>query len=179
MDQSVKQQVEALLFASSEPISLSRLKDVAGCEPAAVRIALDELRSEYDSQQRAFALQELAGGFQLITRPEYSELILKLEQRHAQGKLSPAAMETLSIVAYKQPIGRAEIESIRGVQSGQILRALMEKGLVRPVGRQETLGRPLLYGTTNRFMQSLGFASLSELPRIEELNVPDAAKGDA
>ncbi len=169
MAQSTKQIVEALLFASAEPLSVARLKAASGTDQNSVRAALDELRAEYESQERAFTVQEVAGGFHLVTRPQYAEAIERLNRQREQSKLSPATMETLAIIAYKQPIGRAEIESIRGVQSGQLLRALMEKGLVRIAGRQETLGRPLLYGTSNRFLQTLGLSAISELPKPEEM----------
>lgn len=169
MAQSSKQIVEALLFASPEPLSLAMLKHAGGIDLDAARAAVEELRAEYEAQGRAFVVQEVAGGFHLVTRPQYAEVIERLNRQREQSKLSPAALETLSIVAYKQPIGRAEIESIRGVQSGQLLRALMEKGLVRIAGRQKTLGRPLLYATTNRFLQMLGLTSLEELPKLEEL----------
>jgi segregation and condensation protein B len=169
MTQPTKQIIEALLFASAEPLSAARLKGASGKDQNSVRAAIDELRAEYESQERAFMVQEVAGGFQLVTRPQYADAIERLNRQREQSRLSPAAMETLAIIAYKQPVGRAEIESIRGVQSGQLLRALMEKGLVRIAGRQETLGRPLLYGTSNRFLQTLGLSSIGELPKPEEM----------
>ncbi len=165
-----KRQIEAILFVSDHPVSLSRLEGLLeNVDRSQLRQYLAELGAEYESQGRAFALQEIAGGYQLTTRPECAEAIAKLQKSRADHRLSTAALETLAIVAYKQPIGRADIESIRGVQSGPLLRALLDRGLVRVVGREETLGRPVLYGTTERFLEILGLSSIRDLPRPEEL----------
>jgi len=165
-----KRQIEAILFVSEHPVSLSRLEGlVETVDRPQIRQYLAELGADYDSQGRAFALQEIAGGYQLTTRPECAETIAKLQKSRADHRLSTAALETLAIVAYKQPIGRADIESIRGVQSGPLLRALLDRGLVRVVGREEALGRPVLYGTSERFLEILGLSSIRDLPRPEEL----------
>ena len=165
-----KRQIEAILFVSEHPVSLSRLEGlVETVDRPQIRQYLAELGADYDSQGRAFALQEIAGGYQLTTRPECAETIAKLQKSRADHRLSTAALETLAIVAYKQPIGRADIESIRGVQSGPLLRALLDRALVRVVGREEALGRPVLYGTSERFLEILGLSSIRDLPRPEEL----------
>lgn len=164
--------VEALLFASDAPLAP---EDVARGEedldPDDVREAIDALRREYEDAERAFQIYEIAGGFQLLTRPEYAPYLERFETVSQQARLSGPALEVLAIVAYRQPIGRAEVEHIRGVGSAGVLRTLQERDLVEVVGRGEGLGRPLLYGTTARFLDHFGFSSLDDLPRPEDLPV--------
>ncbi|MHC4197467.1 MAG: SMC-Scp complex subunit ScpB [Planctomycetota bacterium] len=162
--------VEALLFATNQPLTIKRLTEITGREKREILQAIDDLRNEYDGTNRAFQIDEIAGGFLLLSRKEYHRWVIRLEKKVQESKLSPAAMETLSIVAYKQPILRAAIEAIRGVESSQMLRSLMDKGLLKVVGKDETLGRPLLYGTTKRFLDQFGLASLRDLPRTQELS---------
>jgi len=171
MDQSeLKSAIEALLFAAGEPLTVKRITQaVTGTEPKEVRAILKGLQQEYDEQMRGFALEEIAGGFQLLSRPEYVEYVSQLIRTRVQGRLSQAALETLAIIAYRQPIGRAEIENIRGVQAGPLLRTLLDRKLIRIVGRQEVPGRPFLYGTTRQFLERMGLKGLNDLPRIEEL----------
>lgn len=167
---ALKQVIEAVLFASDKPIGAAKLQGlIDGAKTQAVKKSIDELNQEYRTQNRAFAIQEIAGGYQLLTKPEYHNWISKLKTSRQENKLSTAALETLSIIAYKQPVLRAEIENIRGVDSGAIIRALMEKGLVRITGRAETLGRPILYGSTDQFLELLGLASIKDLPKPEEV----------
>ena len=169
--------VEALIFASGSPISLSRLASLVGTKStAAVRRACKELQEEYNTQRRAFALEEIAGGYQLLTRPDFHTWISKLREKQQEDSLSQAALETLTIVAYRQPITRAQIEDIRGVQSGYMLRSLIEKSLVSVVGRSEELGRPLLYGTTKKFLDAFNLASLKDLPKLEDTQERDDAQ---
>ncbi|HHT9118430.1 MAG TPA: SMC-Scp complex subunit ScpB [Candidatus Hypogeohydataceae bacterium YC38] len=165
----VKSIIEALLFATDQPLPIRRLMETIGVEKGKVLEALEQLKQEYQSAERSFQIEEIAGGFQLLSKPEYHEWILKLEKKNVEGKLSPAALETLAVIAYKQPILRSTIDAIRGVESSQTLRGLIEKGLVKIVGRDETLGRPLLYGTTKRFLEYFGLRSLQDLPRTQEL----------
>jgi segregation and condensation protein B len=161
---------EALVFATNEPLAPAAVrKIVPGATPARVRRWAETLQREYDERGRAFQLREIAGGWQILTRPEHAEAVQKMLKVKAEGKLSTAALETLAIVAYRQPINRADLEAIRGVGSGPLLRALMEKGLVKVTGKEETLGRPVLYGTTDRFLELLGLASVKDLPKPEEL----------
>ncbi len=167
---ALKQVIEAILFTADKPIGAAKLQgSIDGTKAQAVKKAIDELNQEYQTQNRAFAIQELAGGYQLLTKSEYHPWISKLKTSRQENKLSTAALETLSIIAYKQPVLRAEIENIRGVDSGAIIRALMEKGLVRMTGRAETLGRPILYGSTDQFLERLGLASIKDLPKPEEV----------
>jgi len=166
----IKQIVEAVLFASDSPISATKIQGIIdGAKAPEVKKALVELNQEYQVQNRAFEIQEIAGGYQLTTKPEYYKWLINLKTKRQENKLSTAALETLSIIAYKQPLLRAEIENIRGVDSGAIIRALMEKGIVRITGRAETLGRPILYGTTNQFLELIGLASIKDLPKAEEI----------
>jgi len=169
----VKRIVEALLFAVQEPISVRKISEIIeGAEAKEIREVIQQLREEYDTHDRVFQIEEIANGFQLLSRPEYHEWISKIRKKSGESKLSQQALETLSIIAYKQPIIRAEIEAIRGVQSGQMIRTLIEKGLVKITGRDEVLGRPLLYGTTTKFLDQFGLKSIKDLPKVEDLEMP-------
>jgi len=173
-DVPLKTILEAILFASDEPVSDDRLADAAGegVTVGAVREAIKELAAEYESTGRAFAIEEIAGGWQLYTRPEFNKYLKKLLQARREARFTQAALETLAIIAYKQPVTRAEIEDIRGVACSDMIRTLMEKGLVRIAGRSEHLGRPLLYGTTKKFLQAFGLASVKDLPDSKQLVQP-------
>jgi segregation and condensation protein B len=161
--------LEAILLAADEPLAARRLAQVGGlADTAAVRRLIRKLQSFYDRDGTAFQVEELAGGFQLLTRPQYHRWLASLRHDHGELRLTGAARETLAIVAYRQPIMRADIDGIRGVHCGETLRLLMEKGLVRIAGRDDSLGRPVLYGTTKKFLQVFGLRSLKELPRAEE-----------
>ncbi len=164
--------LEAALFASARPIPIEDLAALdADASPAAVAMALDEIREMYDVGGHGVELIELAGGWQILTRPEYTEAIERAQLAARPQRLSAAALETLAIVAYRQPIGRAEIEEIRGVGVGGMLRTLLERGLVDVVGRGEGIGRPLLYGTTPLFLEQFALRHLEELPRSDELAI--------
>ena len=166
--------VEAILFASDEPVPVDRVADAAGDEVSVdmVRQAVRQLVEEYDAGGRAFTIEEIAGGLQLFTRPEYNKYLKKLLRARNEARFTQAALETLAIIAYKQPASRAEIEDIRGVACGDMIRTLMEKGLVRVAGRSEHLGRALLYGTTKKFLQVFGLASVKDLPESKQLVEP-------
>ncbi|HEX6938296.1 MAG TPA: SMC-Scp complex subunit ScpB [Longimicrobiales bacterium] len=164
--------VEALLFASDAPLTVADMAAAdESLDEATVEAALHALRAAYERDGRAFQIYEMAGGFQILTRPEFAPYLERLETVAQTARLSSAALEVLAIIAYRQPIGRAEIEEIRGVGSAGVLRSLQERELITPVGRGEGLGRPLLYGTTTRFLEHFGFRSLEDLPRPEELPV--------
>ena len=164
--------IEALLFASEGPLSAADLARVdASLDEERVERLIAELREEYEREERAFGIYEIAGGFQLLTRPEFAPLLERFDAVPIASRLSAPALETLAIVAYRQPVGRAEIEEIRGVGAGGVLRTLQERALIEVVGRGEGLGRPLLYGTTRVFLQHFGFRSLEDLPRPDELPV--------
>jgi segregation and condensation protein B len=161
--------LEAVLLAADEPLPARKFAQVAGLPDAATaRRLLKRLRALYSAEGSAFQVEELAGGFQLLTRPEFHRWLAGLRRGGVDVRLTPAARETLAIVAYRQPIMRADIEAIRGVHCGDTLRLLMERGLVRIAGRHDSLGRPVLYGTTRKFLQLFGFKSLQDLPRSEQ-----------
>jgi len=166
--------VEALLFVAHEPLSTSKIaRAVTGLDGHRVRRIIEELRAEYEAMGRAFSLEELGGGFQMLTRPEFHSYLKVLFQQPRDVRLSSAALEALAIVAYKQPVNRAEIESIRGVDCSGVLQRLLEFRLIKIVGRSEELGRPLLYGTTREFLAHFGLKSIQDLPSVQELIQPE------
>lgn len=165
--------IEAVLVAADEPLPPRRLAAVAGlADTAHARRLLRKLQALYDEDGSAFQIEELAGGFQLLTRPEYHRWLMRLRRGGHELRLTTASRETLAIIAYRQPITRADVEAIRGVHCGELLRLLMEKGLIRIAGRHDSLGRPVLYGTTKRFLQLFGLRSLKDLPQAEQLQPP-------
>lgn len=157
--------LEAILLASPDPLPIKKIGEVMGLDEKDARILIDDLRREYQQPGRGLYLQEIAGGYVLTTRPEYAEYVEKLTQPKAKG-LSHAALETLAIVAYRQPITKAEIEGVRGVNADRSIETLMERRLVREVGRKEAPGRPMLYGTTKEFLQYFGLKDLRDLPPL-------------
>lgn len=167
---SLKSGLEAILFTCDEPITLNRLKDIfSDAKPDEIREALATLKAELEQTGRAFSLEEIAGGYQLLTRSQHADIIAKLKKAKADRKLSAAALETLAIIAYKQPIKRVDLEAIRGAASGELIRALMERNLVKIAGREEIPGSPLQYGTTKDFLDTFGINSIEDLPRPEEV----------
>lgn len=169
---SLAKLLEAALFASPRPIPTDELRVLdADASKAAVQSALDELREHYNVDGHGVELVEQGGGWQILTRPEYTEAIERAQMAVRPHRLSGAALETLAIIAYRQPIGRADIAEIRGVDVGAILKSLLERGLVDVVARGEGLGRPLLYGTTPLFLEQFALRHLEELPRIDELAI--------
>jgi segregation and condensation protein B len=166
---ALEPQLEALLFVASEPLPLRRLAEIVGAEPAEAREALGRLAQAYAGRSRGVHLVEIAGGYRLLTNPEYADAVAALKARKEKDRLSAAALETLAIIAYKQPVSRAEIERIRGVGAGPVLRHLMELDLVRVAGREEELGRALLYGTTQSFLDRFGLKSPKDLPASLEM----------
>ncbi len=169
--------VEATLFAAGEPLSTRRIADAANlADGAEARALVQELKTLYDADNSSFTVEQIAGGWQLRTRSEYAPWLVKLHSARHETRLSLPALETLTVVAYRQPILRADVESIRGVACGEMLRQLIDRGLVRIVGHHDSLGRPLLYGTTRKFLEIFG---LAELPLAEQLRQPAHAKSDA
>ncbi len=185
---NVHQIVEAVLFASDAPLTadeIARADELL--DEDQVEDALGFLRAEYDDAGRSFEIVELAEGFQILTRAEFAPYLERFDNVPRSARLSGPALETLAIIAYRQPIGRIEIEYIRGVGASGVIRSLQDRRLVEVVGRAEGLGRPLLYGTTSFFLEHFGFRSLEDLPRPDELPVvlreriplgPDAAPED-
>jgi len=164
--------VEATLFASQTPLTPAELARAdESLDVASVRGALQSLRERYEAQEHAFQVYQLGDGFQILTRPEFAPYLERFDSVPRPPTLSRAALETLAIIAYRQPIGRIEVEEIRGVATASVLRTLQDWELIEIVGRAEGLGRPLLYGTTSHFLDHFGFQSLDELPQPEELPI--------
>jgi len=160
--------LEALLFSTHHPLTAGRLAEMLELPTTKlIRRAIRELNSAYESTGRVFRIEQVAGGYQILTLPDFGDLLRKLHQREIDAKLTKAALETLSIIAYKQPILRADVEAIRGVQCGETIRSLMEKHLVKIAGRAELPGRPILYGTTKRFLELFGLNSIKDLPQTD------------
>ena len=170
---TVESVVEAILFATDEPLTESRLANIVETTTKQVRTCIKDLNAKYEANHSAFRIEQIAGGCQMLTLSTYNHWLKKMLRARSDSKLSPAAMETLAIIAYKQPIIRADIEAIRGVAVGEVVRSIMYKGLVKIVGRAEVLGRPMLYGTTRKFLEVFGLNSLKDLPKAEELKNPD------
>lgn len=180
--------VEAVLVSADRPVGVTPIADalrqasrVAPDEPSPaldkrIKGAIARLNAGYDEQGRAFRIEPVAGGWRLMTRPEHADLVAAFSKQRQSQKLSRAAIETLAIVAYRQPITRASLEAIRGVACGEVLRALLERKLIMITGRAEELGRPMLYGTTRQFLDAFGLASLKDLPNVGDLLPPPERK---
>jgi segregation and condensation protein B len=169
-------QLEALLFASDGPLPVERIGEVLELDAADARMAIEALRATCDEPGRGLAVVEVGGGVRLVTRPEHAPVLLSLQRLRLKSRLSRAAVETLTIIAYRQPISRPEIEQLRGVGTESVLTHLLERRLVRVVGRKATPGRPVLYGTTREFLEHFGLRDLEDLPAFEP---PAAASGEA
>jgi segregation and condensation protein B len=162
--------VEAVLFASDAPLPLSKIVSVVGVGSARdIRNHIKSLNERYEKTGASFRIEQIASGYQILTLPTYNTWIRRLKQTNKDNKLSQAAMETLAVVAYKQPVVRADIEAIRGVAAGEMLNRLRELGLIKIVGRAEDVGRPMLYGTTKRFLEVFGLSGIEDLPAVEEM----------
>jgi segregation and condensation protein B len=161
--------VEAILFASDSPLPQAKVAAAAELPGRAVKQAVARLNERYERCCAAFRIEEIAGGFRMMTLPEYNDVLRRLLNARKDSRLSQASMETLAIIAYRQPILRADIEAIRGVATGDILRGLLDKQLVKIAGRADVIGRPMLYGTTKKFLEVFGLARLEDLPNVEEL----------
>ena len=168
---------EALIFVADEPISPKSIADVLKVEREAVETAIGELAKEYERRNGGLQMREIAGGWQIATRPEYHEQIRAYLKSRPSAKLSLASLETLAVIAYKQPVTVPEILEIRGVQSPSAIKTLLDKRLIVAKGRKETVGRPMMYGTSKEFLIQFGLKDLSELPSIEDFQ--DLAGGEA
>lgn len=173
VETTVESVIEAILFASDEPLTKARLVKIAELSSSAqVSEAIKSLNTKYRAGNCAFRIERIAGGYQMMTLSVYNVWLTKMLKVKTDSKLTQAALETLAIIAYKQPIIRADVEGIRGVASGEMIRSLMYKGLVKIVGRAEVIGRPMLYGTTKKFLEVFGLNTLKDLPSVEELKKP-------
>lgn len=169
-DLAVKRIIEALIFAASKPLTVKEMsKTMKSVKTSQVQKAVKELQEEYENESRSFRLNEIAGGYEFSTQPQYAMWIAKLEKEKKAKQASLAALETLAILAYKQPITRVEVEEIRGVDVSGVMSTLLERGFIAIVGRKEVPGRPLLYGTTELFLEHFGLKNLEDLPNISEI----------
>ncbi len=166
------QLIEAALFAADRPLTLEELEALdPEVSLAEVRAAVEQLRDHYDLDGHGVEVVELGGGWQVVTRAALAEALERARVVQRSSRLTAAMLETLAVIAYRQPVGRAEVEEIRGVQSSGVLRSLQERSLIEVVGRSDAMGRPLLYGTTPLFLELLGLSDLSGLPRTEEFSI--------
>ncbi len=167
--------VEAMLLSVDRPVPAAKIAEPLGpvldasVGPAEVEQAIARLNEHYDATGRAFRVEPVSGGYRLMTRPEHAPVIAAMHRARASTRLSRAALETLAIIAYRQPMTRAELEAIRGVACGEVLRSLMDRKMIKITGRAEELGRPMLYGTTPQFLDAFGLATIKDLPKPEEL----------
>lgn len=177
-DRNLQSQVEALLFVSDEPVSAAKLSAILDVSPSAVDSVLVSLTEEYQSANRGFQLREVAGGWRLYTHPAHHELVEQYVLSWDTRRLSQAALETLAVVAYHQPVTRGGVNAIRGVNSEGVIASLIEKGLVREVGRDRNQNNAIIYATTTTFLEKFGLRDITELPPLEEF-APDAGTQSA
>ncbi len=167
--------IETLLFLSGEALSVQSLREILEIPEGDIRNLLTELMEEYRGRTTGLMIVEIANGYQMVTNPEYAGWVKKFRNIHASSKLSLPALETLAIIAYRQPIIKAEIEQVRGVNSDSAIRTLYDKRLIKIMGRKEAPGRPFLYGTTREFLQYFGLKDLTELPTLKDVAREEAA----
>lgn len=167
MNQKKLAELEAILFASGNPLSLEKAASVLQLSQQDTASLLEELQLEYQKEERGICLRKAAGGWQLVTKPALADVVRSLQEQQ-EMKLSNAAMETLAIIAFKQPVTKGEIEAIRGVKVDGVLGTLSELQLIGEIGRKEVVGRPILYGTTDRFLTTFGLDTLEDLPKLPE-----------
>ncbi|MBI4706555.1 MAG: SMC-Scp complex subunit ScpB [Candidatus Omnitrophica bacterium] len=170
-EDNVKSALEALIFASDKPLTIEQAKKVLGdIDSTQIRKVLEELKTDYEVHGRGIRITEVAGGFQMITSPVFASFLKKLFKERHTDRLSKPALETLAIIAYKQPLTRLEIESLRNVNVDGVMKSLADKNMVRVVGRKKIPGRPFVYGTTRQFLEYFGLKSLNELPKMEDFS---------
>jgi segregation and condensation protein B len=163
--------LEALLFASREPLSPARIKEILrGASIKNLPKLIEEMNEEYEQSSRSFRIEKIAKGYMLMTLPDYAPWLKKLHKPKVDTRLSQAALETLAVVSYRQPLTRAEVDAIRGVSSSHLLKALIDKGLLRIAGQADVIGRPLLYGTTQKFLDLFSLGDLKDLPELSDVN---------
>lgn len=183
---ALQQKVEALIYASTQSITLKELHEIILLDPEEenvfindIELAIDQLELKYQAQEFSFSIQRINDGFMFLTKPEYHSLLNQLKSHHAKKKLSQAALETLSIIAYRQPITKLEVEQIRGVNSDYSIQRLLERSLIKILGKSKNLGRPLLYGVSAEFMDHFGINSTKDLPKAKDIVNKDNIIGNA
>jgi segregation and condensation protein B len=168
-DSEIKKIIEALLFASPEPLTQAKVNGIFNPDTPNLKEVVLKLNEQYVHDDHAFEINEVAGGYQLVSRQEYEHFIRKMLSKSGRISLSSAALDSLAIIAYKQPIGRYEVEAIRGVDSSGVLKTLLNRNLIKIKGRDSGPGRPLLYQTTNKFLEHFGLNRLSDMPKLKEI----------
>ncbi len=168
-DTEIRKIIEALLFASPEPLTQTKVNGVFDPDTPNLKEVVEELNEQYTQGNHAFKIQQVAGGFQLVSRQEYEHFIRRMLNKSGRLTLSSAALDTLAIIAYKQPVGRYEVEAIRGVDSSGVLKTLLNRNLIKIKGRDSGPGRPLLYQTTDKFLEHFGLNRLSDMPKLKEI----------
>lgn len=177
-EDNVKSVIESLLFASEKPLTIEQMKNSLGSlEPAQLRAAIEGLVSEYEQANRGMRIVEVAGGFRMITAPGFAPFLKKLFKDRQAERLSKPALETLAIIAYKQPLTKSEIETLRNVNVDGVMKSLTDKNLIRISGRKKVPGRPFVFGTTRQFLEYFGLKSLDELPKMEDFSSMVEDKG--
>ncbi len=172
--EQAKHIIEAMLFVTDKPLFVNEIRGaLEDVDSRRIKDVISELSKEYEEANRAFRIKEIAGGFQIVTDPVLAPWLKRLYKTSGPDRLTGPSLETLAIIAYKQPATKPEVEAIRGVNVDGVLKTLIEKNLIRIVGRKETIGRPILYGTTPEFLQYFGLNSLEELPKLEEFNITE------
>ncbi|MCG6154677.1 SMC-Scp complex subunit ScpB [Rubinisphaera margarita] len=172
--------LEAALFVADAPLSAKKLADAAKLiDTGQCHLLVEQLNEMYDHDQSPFRIEQIASGYQLLTRSQYSQWLDRIHHRHVELKLTPPTLETLTIIAYRQPITRADVEAIRGVQSSEVIKQLMERQLIRIGGEEDSLGRPYLYETTKTFLQFMGIRRIDQLPNYAELRKPPATETES
>lgn len=176
-ENNIKSVIEALLFSSEKPLTLEHLRSALdNLETTEIRKTLEELRNEYETANRGLRVIEVAGGFQMITAPDFAVFLRKLHKERRTERLSKPALETLAIIAYKQPVTKFEIESLRSVNIDGVIKSLLDKDIIRIAGRKKAPGRPFVFATTRKFLEYFGLKSLEELPKMEDFSkLPQAA----
>lgn len=175
-EDNVKSAIEALLFACEKPLMIDQVRKVLNLDPEQIRKTIEELKAEYETSRRGIRIYEVAGGFRMISAPDFAPFLKKLFKGSQGERLSRPALETLAIIAYKQPVTRMEIETLRKVNIDGVSNSLLEKNLIRIAGRKKAPGNPYVFATTRQFLECFGLRSLEELPKIESLNTALTAK---
>jgi len=166
----IKPILEALIFVSDKPLAISQIKEVMeNVSEDEIRRAVSELNQDYQTTKRSFIIQEVAGGFRMATRPEFASWLRSLYKSNVKERLTRPSLETLAIIAYKQPVTKPDIEAIRGVNTDGVITTLLERGLVKIAGRKDSPGRPLLYATTDEFLTHFGLGGISDMPKLPEV----------